>query len=272
MKFSRFCTQAAVPFSLISLALTAPTKSSPHAPGIVRAILSKRKDPNTAGDLVEPQVSIIEQGFKDVIELAGYVITTPATTVDPIFQKYFNKGDEDTVVKVFNQIMGNPSDPEKPDPTGNDLLGNIFVQKKDTESQCGGRTLAYMGDHNTDDPFIVVCDILFKHKGLFDTKCEDLGDNVSYKMLTIAGTLLHEYTHWNKLAQDIVGGEVIDQPNGYGPVNTRTLDKSLALKNADNYAYFASEVFWSVICEKSYADPRAGIDDDDPACDGICQS
>ena len=36
-----------------------------------------------------------------------------------------------------------------------------------------------------------------------------------------------------------VGGEVIDQPNGYGPVNARSLDKSLALKNADSYAYFA---------------------------------
>ncbi len=37
-----------------------------------------------------------------------------------------------------------------------------------------------------------------------------------------------------------MGGEIIDQPNGYGPVNVRTLDKSLALKNADSYAYFAS--------------------------------
>jgi hypothetical protein len=37
-----------------------------------------------------------------------------------------------------------------------------------------------------------------------------------------------------------VGGEVIDQEGGYGPVNTRSLDKSLATKNADSYAYFAS--------------------------------
>jgi hypothetical protein len=37
-----------------------------------------------------------------------------------------------------------------------------------------------------------------------------------------------------------VGGEVIDQKDGYGPVKARSLDKELATKNADSYAYFAS--------------------------------
>lgn len=54
---------------------------------IVRANVSKRKDPNTAGDLVEPQVSVVGKGFEDVMKLASYVVTAPATTVDSIFQK-----------------------------------------------------------------------------------------------------------------------------------------------------------------------------------------
>ena len=171
------------------------TPYSPNAAVITRSTLAKRKDPDTAGDIVEPQVSIIEKGFKDVMELSSYVLTATDRTAHPIFLKYFNAADEDVVTKVFRQILGNPKDPANPDPTGNDLLGDILVQKGDRDGQCaGGRALAYMGDHNTDNPFIVVCDALFQHKRIFDTKCEDLGDTVSYKMLTIGATLLHEYT------------------------------------------------------------------------------
>ena len=36
------------------------------------------------------------------------------------------------------------------------------------------------------------------------------------------------------------GGEILDDDAGYGPVGARTLDKTKALHNADNYAYFAS--------------------------------
>jgi hypothetical protein len=68
------------------------------------------------------------------------------------------------------------------------------VQKQDGDSKCDGRTLAYMDDFETDEPTITVCNILFEHKGIFDTTCKELGDHVSYKMLTIGGTLLHEYT------------------------------------------------------------------------------
>ena len=180
--------------SLSSLVLASPIQISPNAPTVVRNVLLKRTDPDTAGDLVEPQVSEVEQGFKDAIEHCSYVVGTNDQTVDPILAKYFNSGDKDTVIKVFNQIMGNPADPDNPDPTGNSLLGSILVQKADTSNLCGGQTLAYMGDPGTDNPFIVVCDILFQHKAIGDTTCDSLGDNVSYKMLTIGGTLIHEYT------------------------------------------------------------------------------
>jgi hypothetical protein len=194
MKLCRFCTEAAVISTLFSLALASPITSSLHTPGVVRAILSKRRDPDTAGNLVEPEVSVVEQGFKDVIQLASYVVVTSDQTVNPIFEKYFDGNDQQTVIKVFNQIMGNPEDPRQPDPTRNDLLGDIFVQKQDGDSKCDGRTLAYMDDFETDKPTITVCNILFEHKGIFDTTCEELGDHVSYKMLTTGGTLLHEYT------------------------------------------------------------------------------
>jgi hypothetical protein len=41
MKLCRFCTEAAVISTLFSLALASPITSSPHTPGVVRAIPSK---------------------------------------------------------------------------------------------------------------------------------------------------------------------------------------------------------------------------------------
>ena len=58
--------------------------------------------------------------------------------MDPVLAKYFNSGDKDTVIEVFNQIIGNPSDPGEADPTGNSMLGSILVQKDDTEGLCTG--------------------------------------------------------------------------------------------------------------------------------------
>ena len=93
------------------------------------------------------------------------------------------------------------------------------------------------------------------------------------------------------------GGHILDQPNGYGPVNVRSMEKAVARYNADSYAYFMSvspsaccvvcphamtemqdqELFWSYKCGKNgiwktYLDPRAGIDDEDPLCGGTCQT
>ena len=183
--------------ALASLVLASPVPSSSSVPEVSRDILLvKRTDPNTAGDLVEPQVSQVEQGFKDAIELCSYVFVDDDTTT-PILEKYFNSGDHDTVLAVFNQIMGNPSDPLNPDPTGSSMLGSILVQKEDTEGLCTGRTLSYMGDPGTDNPFIVVCDPLFQHgsvDGPDALTCDSLGDNVSYKMMTVGATFIHEYT------------------------------------------------------------------------------
>lgn len=39
-----------------------------------------------------------------------------------------------------------------------------------------------------------------------------------------------------------------DQPNGYGWEDARALDKNLALYNADSYGWYATELFWAVIC------------------------
>ncbi len=95
--------------------------------------------------------------------------------------------------------------------------------------------------------------------------------------------------HWDWLLKDITGGEVddvhgLEEADGYGLNNVyHDLDKKYAalnadsyvflpptfsickmnryefLLNSDRYAWYATEVLWSVLCEKSYEGPS---DDD----------
>ena len=60
--------------ALPSLAHPSPITSSSHAPWVVKSFLSKRIDLDTSGDLVEPQVSMVEQGFEYAIEISSYVV------------------------------------------------------------------------------------------------------------------------------------------------------------------------------------------------------
>ena len=56
--------------------------------------------------------------------------------------------------------------------------------------------------------------------------------------------------HWDKLLDPLHGGEIINQPDGYGWENARDLDKSLTNFNADSYGWYATENFWAIICHK----------------------
>jgi hypothetical protein len=67
--------------------------------------------------------------------------------------------------------------------------------------------------------------------------------------------------------------ETDDNDDDYGPTGTRNIDKTIATNNADSYSWLANEALWSVICTKSYGDPQAPQDDDDPNCGGtVCKA
>jgi hypothetical protein len=80
-------------------------------------------------------------------------------------------------------------------------------------------------------------------------------------METLGHVLLHEYTHWetlmspvvrtpfNILAATDVKGK--DKKVAYSPFNVRKLreeDKDLARRNADSYAWLATEAYWTQHC------------------------
>lgn len=286
--------------SLVSLSLCLPAFGLPSQtidPGLrVRGPLTKRTEPDTGDDLPDTpdhpnQLDQVETAFNDALELASYVLSSIDKDTD-IFPNYFDDGDRAGVKNVFAAILGTISIPETPT-TGNDLLGNIIVQTTDTDGLCADQELAYSNDEDPEKPFIVLCPNAFKKKAVTSLNgaenpadnpddaahyilCDDLKINghVSYLMNSLGSTLLHEYTHYDGLVESIFGAPIIDQDDGYGPVNVyNKLDKGLAPFNADSYMYYALHSLWSTICTFDFDAPRAGTDDVDPDCGGsICRN
>jgi hypothetical protein len=54
--------------------------------------------------------------------------------------------------------------------------------------------------------------------------------------------------HFRGLVQPPLAKRPIDHDCGFGAYNTRNLDKSKAISNADSYAYFAMKAFLSSFC------------------------
>jgi len=65
--------------------------------------------------------------------------------------------------------------------------------------------------------------------------CGGLDREVSWKMVSLGSTLLHEYMHFGALVVPALTVRPTDQHCGYRAFNTRHLDKALALSNADSY-------------------------------------
>ena len=142
----------------------------------------------------------MKQAFKDVIELCSYVITAELAGISSnstIFTKYFHEGDRTGVRAVFNAILGNADDPSNLDTMGSAMLGQILVAKTDIDNRCPGINgevpFGYMGAGDTANPYIIPCPPVYTHLDMFSIKCDSLGDNVSHKMLPMAGFFLREY-------------------------------------------------------------------------------
>ncbi|KAK4173890.1 hypothetical protein QBC36DRAFT_348385 [Triangularia setosa] len=214
--------------------------------------LSKRAEPNTGDDFPEDEEPVpnrlnkIEIAFRDAIELTLAVLPFIETD-ETIYPTYFDPG---------NHLNNNGE--------AYDMLRNLLVQTTDVDNACGDHGLAYSGDYNTEQPFIVVCPRAINKKAIDDLEGKgrgdedardfyaaciedggDIADNVSFHFNTLGMTLLHEYLHYDPMIASSFSS-IIDNPNGepgYGPV---------------------AEVYWSLICQKEFQAPRKGIDDADP--------
>ncbi|ETS79551.1 hypothetical protein PFICI_09404 [Pestalotiopsis fici W106-1] len=252
---------------LASSTVAVPFENAPEA---VRSIL-KRTNPSIASDFTAQQKTQIEDALKDVISLSVEAVAAlDDDDRDEIIENYFDEDDKDTVRDVYLKIMGDPDDPTNPDPTGNSMLGNIEIVKDyqdvNGDYNCDDGTMALLVDWSTDNPHLILCDLAFTHGGIdkgYDNvqkiDCDWVDDRVTWKI------------HFEKLVVPPLDLDVTDEEDGYGPVNTRKLDKDKALYNADSYAWYATEAFWTKHCDNDYGEPEDD-DDKDPNCnDEACQ-
>ncbi|KAJ5883329.1 uncharacterized protein N7473_010215 [Penicillium subrubescens] len=200
----------------------------------------------------------IRQSFRDSLELMDYAIKS---LDDTVFSHYFDKGDKSKVQDVFKKALGgNPS-------RGADELGDMYITNIDVNSQCGDASLlGYTGKDGKGNQIIHFCDRLYNKPLIKDVKCGDLEDTVGANMAVMGATLLHEFMHADTIGKAALGQSIIDVKNGYGPLETRSLKASDALKNADSYTWMATENLWTVICEKKFSGPRDARDTADPDC------
>lgn len=92
--------------------------------------------------------------------------------------------------------------------------------------------------------------------------CDSIGTRLSAAMWTTGVFVLHEYTHLNEIMETVwkKGWKTKLGPTkdlAYGFDACKTLDKKLATRNADSYANFANELFWTTTCDRDFDPPLA---------------
>lgn len=92
--------------------------------------------------------------------------------------------------------------------------------------------------------------------------CDTIGTRLSEAMWTAGSLMLHEYTHMPEIMEDVwrrgwkkkLG---FTKDHAYGFESCKKIDRKLAISNADNYADFASELFWTATCNRDFDPPVA---------------
>ncbi|TKA22033.1 hypothetical protein B0A50_08415 [Salinomyces thailandicus] len=210
-------------------------------------------DPLRGGKLISAE-GTTDGAFSQAKEMMNYAVTLPAASVDSIFNKYFNPGDKNTVLAVFNRLLGDGQQ------DGAAALANINVIG-DNDLPAGDPAPAYLEGFDDPDPILGLTDdaFVYPNRDDFDDACATWADEgMAQDMYLLGSILLHEYTHWDWFLGSIHNGAVIDQSGGYGWEGARALDKSLAVYNADSYGWFATELLWATLCavDGGYNDPH----------------
>ena len=111
-------TKSAVSFSILCIGAFSVAVPVPDRPHTSHSTIVKRanptigeginvNDPHRGGRLV-PRPNFPTSGaFSNALELMSYATTLPGATNDAVFRKYFNMGDRQVVMDVFNRLLGN---------------------------------------------------------------------------------------------------------------------------------------------------------------------
>ncbi|KAI4195837.1 MAG: hypothetical protein LQ350_006951 [Teloschistes chrysophthalmus] len=210
-----------------------------------------------------------------------------------IFPNYFSRRDKGKVKQVFERLAGECL-------VGSSMLAQITIQSHETLGPhghgCEVDTVAYMFSYQLDSPRIVICPLGFRKRAYTRirgggsnyeddpdqyVRCQELRaiGRVTVHMETLGSGLLHEYMHFEHLLFDIFGKSINDQITrdgrvAYGPTAVyNNLNKNLLSRiNADSYSFYALQVFWTEVCQFSFAAPQYPEDDEDPDCPSVAPS
>lgn len=139
-----------------------------------------------------------------------------------------------------------------------------FEDDDDGQMSCIENTQAELRDYTTERPKLVVCPLGLKMgalgkgwQGIPAVTCETWHPRISRKMDSIGFVLLHEYTHWETLMSPVMlpafqEKATIDEAIGARKV--RQLTRHQATWNADSYAWFAQEVWWTQTCRGTHGE------------------
>lgn len=136
----------------------------------------------------------LQKAWKKSIQLMSY--QNAAGYNNAIFKHYFDPAAAGDVKKVFDNMWGGNDD------KGSLNLGSIIVDNQDFENSCvaNKNRLCYTrneyknGVLNVARIHCCMKERASKVPEIDDIKCENLGNMVTYKMLTLSAALLHEYT------------------------------------------------------------------------------
>ncbi|KAK2756849.1 hypothetical protein FQN53_008549, partial [Emmonsiellopsis sp. PD_33] len=201
-------------------------------------------DPLRGGKLVpRPDLPRSSGAFSNAFQLMNYVTT--GLFKETIFNKYFNPGDRDLVMSLFNRLLGDDQ------VSGAPALRNILVKAGPDDPS--NPAPAELEGYDDPDPHLILTEDawVYPDRDEIENACEEWEEEgMTQDMYLLGSILLHEYMHWDWFLGSLHHGQIIDQPNGYGWENARNLDKNLAKYNADSYGWYATENLWASLCGK----------------------
>lgn len=141
-------------------------------------------DPNRGGKLV-PRPDLETSGaFNNAYQLLNYA-TTSAN--DAIFRKYFNEGDKQLVMDLFNRILGDGGH-------GAPAMTNIIVEAGDDDEE--NPAPAELINYDDPEPTIVLTEDawVYPDRDGIENACETWEDEgMTLNMYLLGSVLLHEY-------------------------------------------------------------------------------
>ncbi|KAI4109895.1 MAG: hypothetical protein L6R37_000244 [Teloschistes peruensis] len=262
------------PFSIEALTARHFARSRGFREQMIRGLPEIDNDIPSTGPHPTPR-DHVKTAIIDALQLA-LVTLALIDNDDTIFPYYFARNDKGRVKQVYEAVAGDCG-------TGNGMLSHIHVQATDIDPpDCRDTTVAFLHERHSDRPILILCNFNYGKPyttnygvtGNLLATCDEVtaSGHVGYAMYTRGATFLHEYLHFQKLVNHIYGGRTIDdqllyqgqRKVAYGPHATydNLNKKFLARINADSYAWYALQVFWTQVCNFNFAPPREGLDDD----------